>query len=280
MSLMKTKKTYDVIKWVIALLLFYSISFEPNYAQKKIHTYSIESFVKDVKHNNLQLKIAEKEKDIIRKGENEAIATYLPQVNFQGKYQRNFHDQKMYIEFPDFSNIDPETGDIPVTLQEFNVGFKNDFQANFLLEQNIFSLKSIYEIKASHIHSKIGELEYASKTKEIVNNAKKMFLQTVLMKHVYQLSLEAEKNAYDNYATTQNKFNNKLVSEMELLQSKISWESEIPKTIQAKHNYIILQSNLKIIAGISPSISSTSRPVCSKSIARHPCWRGLQDFSE
>jgi outer membrane protein TolC len=251
----RRKEYYNVLKWILFLILFWSLNSRSLYAQKQVYTFNIEGFVKAVKRNNLQLKIAEKEKDFIRKGTNEAIAAYLPQLNFQGKYQRNFNDQKMYIEFPDFSNIDPETGNIPITLQEFNVGFKNNYQANFLLEQNILSLKSIYEIKASCIHSKIGELEYTSKTNDIISNAKKMFLQTVLSKHVYELSQETEKNAYGNYITTQNKFNNRLVSEMDLLQSKISWESEIPKTIQAKHNYFILLSNLKVIAGLSPSDS-------------------------
>jgi outer membrane protein TolC len=243
------------IKFYITISLFCFVNFQQLFAQETVHAYSIESFISAVKDNNLQLKIAEKEKDYIKKGTAEALAAYLPQINFQGTYQRNFNDQKMYIEFPDFSNIDSETGDIPITLQEFDIGFNNDFQANFLLEQNIVSLKSIYELKASRIYSKIGELEYTSKTNEIVCNAKKMFLQTVLMKHVYELNLETENNAYYNYIATQNKFNNALASEMDLLQSKIRWENEIPKTKQAKRNYLILQNNLKTIAGL-PSTDS------------------------
>jgi outer membrane protein TolC len=246
---------YNALKRAITISLFCFVNFQLLFAQETVHIYSIESFISAVKDNNLQLKIAEKEKEYIKKGTNEALAAYLPQINFQGTYQRNFNDQKMHIEFPDFSNIDPVTGKIPVTLQEFNIGFNNDFQADFLLKQNIVSLKSIYELKASRIYSKIGELEYISKTNEIVCNAKKMFLQTVLMKHVYELNLETESNAYNNYIATKNKFNNTLVSEIDLLQSKIRWENEIPKTKQAKRNYLILLNNLKTIAGLSSTDS-------------------------
>jgi len=243
-----------LLRTAFAIMLFYCMGLRLVYGQE-IRTFNIESFILAVNENNRQIKIAEKEKSFIREGVNEARAAYLPQANIQSTYQRNFNDQDMYMEFYDFTKMDKETGDIPITLQKFDVGFKNDFQANFLLEQNILSLRSIYQIRASRIHSKIGELEYEKKTDDIICNAKKMFLQSVLMEYVYLLNQISEQNALDNYKAAQNKFENRLISEMDLLQAKIRWENEIPKTQQARRNYFILLNNLKVVAGAAPSDS-------------------------
>ncbi len=248
---MKTKKTLLTTFSIVLMIGMYTLQLNA----QNVHKFSIESFTQAVKESNIQLKIAEKEKDIVKEGEHEARAAYLPQVNFQSTYQRNFNDQDMYMEFYDFNQMNQETGEIPITLQKFDVGFKNDFQANLLLEQNIFNLKSICELKSARIYSEIGELEYINKTKDIVNNAQKMFLQAVLMQNVYQLNQTSEQNALDNYNAAKTQFENSLISEMDLLQAKMRWENEIPKTQKAKRNYYILLNNLKVVAGIPASDS-------------------------
>ena len=136
----------------------------------------------------------------------------------------------MYIEFPDFSSIDPVTGEIPVKLQKFSVGFDNNYQANFILEQNIFSLKSIIDLQTAQVYSKIGELQYQNRMNEIISQARKMFIQTVLLEKVYELNQSTEEDALVNYTSAKSKYENKLASEIDVLQAKIAWENEIPKT--------------------------------------------------
>jgi outer membrane protein len=251
---MEKRKVYNKKLKLVFWLMFYVGTFTV-FGQNIPQVFTIETFISAVKENNHQAKIAEKEKLFKQQGKNESFAAFLPQVNFQGAYQRNFNDQNMYIEFPDFNNIDPATGEIPVTLQKFSVGFNNDFQANFIIEQNILSFKNIYELQTARVYSEIGELEYQNQMNEIISDARKMFLQTVLFKNVYELNQVTQENAHSNYISLKSKFENKLASEIDILQAKIAWENEIPNTIQARRNYLILLNNLKILSGLTPSDS-------------------------
>lgn len=248
---MKTTRLYHSVLKHGLFVLFFCCAVNPLlYAQAPVYYFNSEGFVNRVREANLQLKVSREEKELGQKATKEALAAMLPQVNFQGGYQRNFNEQYLYIEFLDLNGMDPETGEFPVTLQKFDAGFKNDFHADFLLQQNILSFKAIYDLKMSHIYSDIEELKYSEKVNEIIANAKKMFLQTVLMGHVYELNRLTEKNTRENYLVAKSKFENKLISEMDLLQAKINWENEIPKTKQARRDYHVLLGSLKVIAGL------------------------------
>jgi len=251
----KRKTDNKKVKSAFVFILMFYVAMLSGFGQNIPQVFTIETFVSAVKENNYQGRIAEKEKRLKYLGKREALAAILPQINFQGTYQRNFHDQYMYIEFPDFSSIDPVTGEIPVKLQKFSVGFDNNYQANFILEQNIFSLKSIIDLQTAQVYSKIGELQYQNRMNEIISQARKMFIQTVLLEKVYELNQSTEEDALVNYTSAKSKYENKLASEIDVLQAKIAWENEIPKTIEAKRNYLILLNNLKIVSGLSPSDS-------------------------
>ncbi len=222
-----------------------------SFSQNKTHKYNLENYIKVVEENNLQIKISKNQLDFSQLSKKEALSALLPQINFQGNVKHNFSDQYMYLELPDYDNIDLTTGEIPSRLQKFKSGFENDFQAHLILEQNLFVLKNIYDLKVSQIYSEIGTLEHKEKTNEIISKAKKAFIQTRLMQEVFELNKVSKKNAEENYLDAKNKFENKLISELEMLQAKLRWENEIPKIKQAKRNYLILLANLKIIAGIN-----------------------------
>jgi outer membrane protein TolC len=211
--------------------------------------------VNTVRENNLQLKISKNESRVADLAIKEAISALLPQINGQTEVKRNLNDQFTFFEAPDFGNIDPVTGEVPQIMQRFKINFDNEFQANILLEQNLFSLKSIYDLKSARQFSTIGKLQNQDQIIKIIAEAKKAFLQTVLIKNVYQVSQVSELYAKENYATSKNKFENKLISELDLLQAKIRWEEEVPRLLKAKRNYLILLGNLKLIAGINSADS-------------------------
>ncbi|WP_245585032.1 TolC family protein [Psychroserpens burtonensis] len=217
--------------------------------------YNLETFVNTVRENNLQLKISKNESRVADLAIKEAMSALLPQINGQTEVKRNLNDQFIFFEAPDFGNIDPVTGEVPQVIQRFKTNFDNEFQANILLEQNLFSLKSIYDLKSARQFSNIGRLQNQDKIIKIIAEAKKAFLQTILIKNVYRVSQESELLAKENYLAAKNKFENQLISELDLLQAKIRWEEELPKLLQAKRNYLILLGNLKIIAGINPTDS-------------------------
>jgi len=250
-------KLFSIQETLIKSLLIFAISFisQFSFSQSNVTIYNLETFVNTVRENNLQLKISKNESRVADLAIKEAISALLPQINGQTEVKRNLNDQFTFFEAPDFGNIDPVTGEVPQIMQRFKINFDNEFQANILLEQNLFSLKSIYDLKSARQFSTIGKLQNQDQIIKIIAEAKKAFLQTVLIKNVYQVSQVSELYAKENYATSKNKFENKLISELDLLQAKIRWEEEVPRLLKAKRNYLILLGNLKLIAGINSADS-------------------------
>jgi outer membrane protein len=248
-------KLFSIQKTLIKSLLIITISFlsQFSFSQSNITIYDLETFVNTVHENNLQLKISKNKSRVADLSIKEAISALLPQINGQTEVKQNLNDQYTFFEAPDFGNIDPDTGEVPQIMQRFKINFENEFQANILLEQNLFSLKSIYDLKSARQFSNIGKLQNQDQIIKIVAKAKKAFLQTVLIKNVYEVSQISELFAKENYLASKNKFENQLISELDLLQAKIRWEEELPKLLKAKRNYLILLGNLKLIAGINPT---------------------------
>ena len=250
-------KLFSIQKTLIKNLLIITISFisQFSFSQTNVTTYNLETFVNTVRENNLQLKISKNKSRVADLSIKEAMSALLPQINGQTEIKRNLNDQFIFFEAPDFENIDPITGEVPQIVQRFKTNFNNEFQANILLEQNLFSLKNIYNLKSARQFSTIGRLQNEDLIIKLIAEAKKAFLQTILIKNVYQVSQVSELYAKENYLASKDKFENKLISELDLLQAKIRWEEELPKLLKAKRNYLMLLGNLKLIAGINPKDS-------------------------
>jgi outer membrane protein TolC len=250
-------KLFSIQETLIRSLFIIVISFiSPfSFSQSNISVYDLETFVNTVRENNLQLKISENKSRLADVSIKEAMSALLPQINGQTEAKHNFKDQYTFFEAPDYENMDPVTGEIPQIMQKFKMSFDNQFQAHLLLEQNLFSLKSIYDLKSARQFSTIGKLENEEQVIQIIAEAKKAFLQTVLIKNVFEVSQITEVFAKENFLKATYKFENKLISELDLLQAKIRWEEEWPKLLRARRNYLILLGNLKVIAGINPTDS-------------------------
>lgn len=248
-------KLFSIQGTLIKSLFIMTISFisQLSFSQSNVTIYNLETFVNTVRENNLQIKISEKESRLADLSIKEAMSALLPQINGQTEVKRNLNDQFIFFEAPDFANIDPVTGDVPQIVQRFKTNFNNEFQANILLEQNLFSLRNIYNLKSARQFSNIGRLQNEDRIIKIIAEAKKAFLQTVLIKNVYQISQVSELHAKENYIASKNKYDNQLISELDLLQAKIRWEEELPNSLKAKRNYLMLLGNLKLIAGINPT---------------------------
>jgi len=234
---------------VFITLLLSNISFHA-VAQNEVKHLTLDTYVEEVRNNNLSLQVSDNRSAISELAIKEAMAALLPQVSGQTGFKRYFDPQYTFFEAPDYENIDPVTGEIPETMQSFRVGFFNDFQAHAVLEQSLFSLQNIYELQSARAFATAGKLQEDQYTIELLAEAKKLFLQTVLMKKVYEVSVATAQLAEVNYNTTKNKYENKLISELDLLQAKILLDEESPKLLRAQRNYLILLENLKIIAGM------------------------------
>lgn len=224
-------------------------------ANSQIKEFTLNGFLNQVENANIDLKISNNNMNLAKQAVNEAYSVMLPQVNGQTGFKHFFNDQFTFFELPDYENIDPETGNVPSKMQKFKVGFNNDFQAHILLEQNLLSFKNIYDLKTAKKYAELAELQSQDEKIKIMAEAKKMFYQAALLKIVFEVSTVSLDFAENNYRVSKSKFDNKLISELDLLQAQIRWEEEIPKLLNAKRNYLMVLENLKVVAGIKPSDS-------------------------
>ena len=208
----------------------------------KAETYNLDQFLKLVEQHSKDLKLASEDKAMAKAQKKEAVSTALPKIAFEAGYTRNLSDYFMYI---DMAALTGGGG-----AQKFKVNRSNEYTASVALQQTLFSPSVGSAIKAAKQYEKLTNFVYKASWQNINTAAKKLFYQALLLEKVWRVNQEAEGNALDNYKNMQLKFDNGVVSEFELLQSKVRWKNAIPATAEAKRNYELVLNNLKNWAGI------------------------------
>ena len=206
-------------------------------------SYKIEQFLLLVEDNSKDLRMARKELEMADARYKEALSTALPKINAQGTYNRNLGKMFLYVDFPDF-----ETG--AITRQKFQMTYNNDFVASANLQQTLFSMQVGDALRAANQYEKFTEYIYEYSHETIIAIAKKGYYRALLLKKIWDVRSSAELNAQENFDNVKNKFDNGLVSEMELLQAEVNWKNKIPESSQAKRNYEMGMIMLKNFAGI------------------------------
>jgi outer membrane protein TolC len=233
---MKKRLSYSII--VIGLLLEVLIG----------QPYTLDQFLLLVDKNSKDLQLAEKELEIADATYKEAFSTALPKVFAEATYNRNLRKMFLYVDFPDF-----ETGE--TTKQKFQMSYNNDFMATAMLQQTLFSLQVGDALRAAKQYDKLVNYTYEASYQAIITIAKKGFYRALLLKKIWEVMEAAEQNAMENYDNVKKRYENGLVSELDLLQAEVNWKNKIPETTQAKRNYEMGLILLKNFAGISVDIN-------------------------
>jgi outer membrane protein len=206
--------------------------------------HNLQSFLSLVEQYNKDLELAEKELDLAKTQKKEAWSRALPNISAQGNYTRNLGRRFLYIDFPDF-----ETGE--TTEQKFQISYWNEFGFNLAVSQTLFSFDVGQALKAASQYQKLTDYMYDSQHQVVISFAKTAFYQTLLLKKVWEVAQESEANARENYEIMKKKYDNGMISKLQLLQAEVRWENIQPETIKAKRNYELALNNLKNFAGIS-----------------------------
>jgi outer membrane protein len=210
----------------------------------KAETHNLQSFLSLVEQYNRDLELAEKELDLAKTQKKEAWGRALPSVSAQGNYTRNLGRRFLFIDFPDF-----ETGE--TTQQKFQISYWNEFGFNLGISQTLFSFDVGQALKAANQYQKLTDYVYDAQHQAVISFAKTAFYQTLLLKKVWEVVQESEENARENYEIMKKKYDNGVISKLQLLQAEVRWENIKPETIKAKRNYGLALNNLKNFAGIS-----------------------------
>lgn len=206
-------------------------------------TYDLESYLDLVEKNSHDLKLVEKQLEMADAMRKEAWATALPKVFAEGRYNRNFLENKLYVDM-----TNSETGE--TVTQEFKISRNNEYRFNAVLNQTLFSFQIGNALTAAKQYEQLSNFAYRTGFQRIMSGAKKLFYQSLLLEVVAQVADTSEQNAKENYENMKRKFEQGLISEFELLQAEVNWKNEIPNTTLSRRNYLLLLANLKMFAGI------------------------------
>ncbi|GAB4330695.1 MAG: TolC family protein [Calditrichia bacterium] len=196
----------------------------------------VKNYSKDIKKAENQVKLAGTEKKA-------AYSLALPKIMGQAEYKRNLNDMYMYIDMP-----------LPLPglegASKFKVNRDNEFSANVALTQTLFSFSVGTAITAAKQYEKLTSYIYEASYQEILTAAKKVFYQTLLLREVYEVTANSEKNAHENYLNMKQKYENGLISEFELLRAEVQWKDLQPQVSEAKRNYEVALVQFRSLAGI------------------------------
>jgi outer membrane protein len=221
---------------LVALLLFGSKAF----AQK----YDINRFIELVKKNNKDILIAAKDLEIADAQDAMARSGAYPYIAASAGYNRNLKEAFMFFNAND---LNP---DAPNEISKFAINYKNEFSAGAVLNQQIFNWSVFNAIQAAEQYENLTDHAFDATRKGVVNGSRKAFYQTLLLKEIWEVNKESEKNSHENYLELKKKFDVGLVSEFQLLQAEVRWQNYIPELTKSERNYLLAINSLKTLAGI------------------------------
>ena len=219
------------------LLLLFTQSFM---AQK----HDINKFLELVEKNNKDILIAMKDLDIADAQDAMARSGAYPYISASAGYNRNLKEAYMFFNARD---LNPEAPDVT---SKFAINYKNEFSAGAVLNQQIFNWSVFNAIQAAEQYEKLTDYAYDATRKGVINGSKKAFYQTLLLKEIWEVNKDSEKNAHENYLDLKKKFDTGLVSELDLLQAEVRWQNYIPELTKSERNYNLALNSLKTLAGL------------------------------
>ena len=222
-----------------AVLAFISITAAPLFSEN----YTLENYITGVEKNSRQLKQAANDVIIAGTQEKAAKSQALPTIGAQAGYTRNLNDIEQ--SYPVAS-----AGPGPLIWEDIDINRDNDFSFGLSLNQQVFNMKVFEAIRASKEYRMMTGSIYDVQQQEIITIAKKVYYQNYLMEKLYEVRKSTEENTHENYQIIKDKFDNGLVSEVDLLRAEVDWKMTIPETTQAKKNLDLARINFKNLAGI------------------------------
>ena len=205
---------------------------------------TLEDYIKKVEENSRQLKKAANDVIIAETDEKAAKSQALPTIGAQAGYTRNLNDIEQ--SYP----VASVNGGGALIYQDIDVNSDNDFSFGLSLDQQVFNMKVFQAIRASKEYKLMTTAIYDTRHEGIITIAKKSYYQSYLLEKIYEVKKSTEENTYENYTLVKDKFDNGLISEVELLNAEVGWKMKIPETTQAKKNLDLAVINFKTLAGI------------------------------
>jgi len=203
------------------------------YAQQQ--TLTLEDAIQLALANNIDIKVAEMNKDKSRAAVREAFGYALPSLNFSADFSHFL--KKPAMPFPDFTalltnetynilfdeNIIPRDNSkfVPVETRLQSFALSNNYSASITLSQVLFSSAVFEGIGASQTYYELARVELDNTVSKTVLSVQKSFYGVLLAKAVLNITNASFTNAQENFDNVKALYKQGMVSEFDYLQAEV-----------------------------------------------------------
>jgi outer membrane protein TolC len=198
----------------------------------------LKSSVKLALENNHDLKLVKLNKLQADELVTEAWGSSIfPEISGFANYRRALKRGEITIETPFFTGSFPQ-------------GTENTLSFGVNLEQPLFTGAVFLAVRVAKIYSEIAEKSVYASEAELIVNVKKAYYSALLAKEVLDLSKLTLELAEGNLEDSETLYNAGLVSEYDLIRSKVQVKNLIPQVDEAKKSVVLSENLLKYLTGI------------------------------
>ena len=146
--------------------------------------------------------------------------------------------------------VGPMNGVYPLVYQNVVTSFDNTFSVAGGANFSLFNLRAAANYRQAQEGRSMAAAAYEYRRRLILNAARKLYYQTLLLGKVVDVKVASERNARESYANIKLKFDAGLAMRLDELMAEIDWKGKIPELAEARRDYELALMNLKSLAGI------------------------------
>lgn len=227
-------------KNILLLIILFSI---PNFSQSvKEIKLDLNSAIEYAFQNNHDLKISKYNKDYADEQLREAWGSAVfPDIKGSVNYQRTLKKGVFIFEPP---------GSAPL---EIPIGTDNSLSASVTLDQPLFTGALFIAVRVAKTYVEISSKSYDQNKSELVKDVKQIYYMLLLSKQVHELTKANLTLAESNYKNVKAMYDAGLVSDYDLVRSKVQVQNLIPEVQQSENSVTVAENMLKFITGIDYS---------------------------
>jgi outer membrane protein len=242
---------------------------------------SIERAVAIAQERNESILIALEDQNQANAFVREAYANLLPNLEFQGSYQRNFKKPAFFL---------PEDLVDEGQSTKVEIGSNYETAGQLRLDQILFAFGRLGNaLSAAKLYKRIAHLGVEDARGTLVFAVKQAYYRVLLAEQVAAIQRRSLEQARSHLTQVENKFEQGTVSQFDYLRSQVEVKNREPELIRAENDLSLAMQDLKRIVGIDaepdPALSDTlmfastvieEEPAVTEAFSRRPEILSLQ----
>lgn len=275
---------------LLALQLLLSATPAP--AEEGAELYDLERCIEQALETNRDLLIDREEEEKAGDRIREAWAGALPQVGFEGTFNRNIERPSFFFR-SDGGFGEEESADSGGSSEviKIEIGARYDYTAGFSLRQPLWLAGKVgAALKAAKLYDRSASMSVEAREQLVVLQTKAAFYGALLAKEevaVFRIALE---QAESHLATTRLRRERGLASDFEVLRAEVVVSEAVPANIAAANGARQTLNELKLILGVdmertidvsgefrfTPWMSEQIREEEARAVERRPDRKALE----